>query len=207
MSMWCAAKEENKPALRKALMARRMALPEHEWTARSCAIQARALRMSAYAAAHSVVLYSATQREVATNEILATALAEERDVFCPKLVAPSTGAFVRVKHAGELGPGRYGILEPTDTECLSDEDLERLIVFVPGVAFDVSGNRLGRGLGWYDRALPGLGNRAALVALAFDFQVVAKIPTEDWDRKVHWIVTETKLIDCSAANALLREAL
>jgi 5-formyltetrahydrofolate cyclo-ligase len=205
--MGCAANEENKPALRKALMARRMALPEHEWRARSSAVQARALRMAAYAAAESVVLYSAIQHEVATDKILVAALAEGRNVFYPKLVPPSTSAFIRVRHAGELRPGRHGILEPTGAESLTAGDGERLIVFVPGVAFDVSGNRLGRGLGWYDRALPGLGNRAALVALAFDFQVIAKIPRENWDRKVHWIVTETKLIDCSAANAPLREAL
>jgi 5-formyltetrahydrofolate cyclo-ligase len=205
--MWCAANEESKPALRKALIARRMALPEHEWVARSRAIQARALRMSAYVAAHSVALYSATQREVATNEILAAALAEGRKVFCPKLAGHGADGFVQVKRADELGAGRYGILEPRGAEYLTEEDLERLIVFVPGVAFDVSGNRLGRGSGWYDRVLSSLGDRAALAALAFDFQVVVKIPSESWDRKVHWIVTETKLIDCSAANAPLSEAL
>jgi 5-formyltetrahydrofolate cyclo-ligase len=205
--MWYAANEEKKPALRRALIARRMALPEHEWLARSSAVQARALRMSAYAAAHSVILYSATQREVATNEILVTALAEGRKAFCPKLVSGATGGFVRVKHANELDAGRYGILEPKGAEFLTEEDLNALIVFVPGIAFDTSGNRLGRGLGWYDRVLPSLGDSAILVALAFDFQVVGKVPREEWDRKVHWIVTETKLIDCSAANAPLSEAL
>jgi 5-formyltetrahydrofolate cyclo-ligase len=63
------------------------------------------------------------------------------------------------------------------------------------------------GLGWYDRILPILGHGAILIALAFDFQVVGKVPTENWDRRVHWIVTETKLIDCSAANAPLSQAL
>ena len=41
----------------------------------------------------------------------------------------------------------------------------------PGVAFDLSGNRLGRGKGWYDRLIEKLG-QATFVALAYDFQIV-----------------------------------
>jgi 5-formyltetrahydrofolate cyclo-ligase len=88
---------------------------------------------------------------------------------------------------------------------LSDGDRQDLVVFVPGVAFDAAGNRLGRGKGWYDRILARLDDKATLVALSYDFQVVEKVPTEARDRKVHYIVTETKLIDCDAANPPLRQ--
>ena len=72
-----------------------------------------------------------------------------------------------------------------------------LIVFVPGVAFDPLGNRLGRGRGYYDRILSGLPVSARFVALAYEFQIVPLLPVEAWDRQVHYIVTERRVIDCA----------
>jgi 5-formyltetrahydrofolate cyclo-ligase len=79
---------------------------------------------------------------------------------------------------------------------LAKNDEEGLIVFVPGLAFDLHGNRLGRGKGWYDRALASLGGQARFIALAFEFQIVDEVPTDSWDRKVHHIITERRIIDC-----------
>jgi 5-formyltetrahydrofolate cyclo-ligase len=78
---------------------------------------------------------------------------------------------------------------------LSAADKDVLVVFVPGVVFDLCGNRLGRGGGWYDRILAQL-NRGVFVGLAYDFQVVEKLAAEEWDRKVHFVITENRVIDC-----------
>ena len=203
--MWRVANEEKKLALRGALLARRNALTEHERFVSSRAIQAQALQMPAYAASRSVALYSPARNEVGTEEILTKALIEGRKVFYPRTSGSGTGQFIGVTSNEELRAGRYGILEPTGAEPLSEGDWDGLVLFVPGVAFDAAGNRLGRGSGWYDRILASLGDKAILVALAYDFQVVEQVPTEAWDRKVHYVVTETKLIDCGAANAPLRQ--
>jgi 5-formyltetrahydrofolate cyclo-ligase len=203
--MWRVANEEKKLVLRGALLARRNALAEHQWFASSRAIQARALQMPAYAASRSVVLYSPTRNEVGTEEILIDALNGGRRVFYPRTSGSGAGQFVGVTSGEELRAGRYGILEPTGTESLMEVDRHRLVVFVPGIAFDATGNRLGRGSGWYDRILASLDDKGILVALAYDFQVVEEVPTEAWDRKVHYVVTETKLIDCGTANAPLRQ--
>jgi 5-formyltetrahydrofolate cyclo-ligase len=194
-----AANEEKKLVLREALLSRRNALTGHEWLARSRAVQARALRMPAYAASRSVALYSPAQNEVDTGDILLNAFTEGRKVFFPRTSAGGAGHFIGVKSGDELRAGRYGILEPTGSEPLSESDRVGLVAFVPGVAFDVAGNRLGRGLAWYDRILPSLGDKAILVGLAYDFQIVEQVPTQAWDRNVHYVVTETKLIDCGAA--------
>ena len=71
-----------------------------------------------------------------------------------------------------------------------------VLVLVPGVAFDPSGTRLGRGLGFYDRALAGLRAERPVIAvgLAFEAQVVAELPTDSWDQPVDLIVTEAQVL-------------
>lgn len=194
--MWRVSNEEKKLALRETVLSRRNALTKDECLLSSRAIQTLALELPAYVASRSVALYSPAQNEVDTEEILKNALIEGRKVFYPRNGADGAGQFIRVASGDDLRAGRYGILEPTGTERLSDGDRQDLVLFVPGIAFDAAGNRLGRGKGWYDRILASLDDKAILVALSYDFQVVEKVPTEAWDRKVHYIVTETKLIDC-----------
>jgi 5-formyltetrahydrofolate cyclo-ligase len=70
------------------------------------------------------------------------------------------------------------------------------MVFIPGLAFDLEGNRLGRGRGFFDRFLKRLGERVPYVALAYDFQIMEGLPVEKWDERVHHIITEKRIIDC-----------
>lgn len=71
-------------------------------------------------------------------------------------------------------------------------DLERTThILMPGVAFDLLGNRLGRGGGWYDRALNNLPEEARRVAIAFENEVFEPgfLPVEEHDQMVDFIVT------------------
>ena len=119
-----------------------------------------------------------------------------KKLFYPKLGERDDLAMVRVESAEELKQGRYGILEPTGGKIMTREDQEALVMFVPGLAFDRQGNRLGRGKGWYDRAVGLLEGGPRLIALAYECQIVDQVPTEKWDRKIHYIVTERRIIDC-----------
>jgi 5-formyltetrahydrofolate cyclo-ligase len=166
----------------------------------SRAIQARALDLPAYQASLGVALYSPTQNEVGTEEILNNALSAERRVFYPRTGADGACEFIGVTSSTDLCAGRYGIREPSGTERLSRDHCAGLIVFVPGVAFDRMGNRLGRGKGWYDRMLASLEDKVTVVGLAYQFQIVEEVPTNAWDRRVHYIVTENHVIDCDAIS-------
>jgi len=55
---------------------------------------------------------------------------------------------------------------------------------------------LGRGGGWYDRALAQIGARGLFIGLAYEFQVVEQVPEEPWDHPVDYIVTQNRLIQC-----------
>jgi len=72
----------------------------------------------------------------------------------------------------------------------SDIDL----IVVPGVAFDMSGNRLGMGKGFYDRALKDVG-KGKIAALAYEFQLIGKVPVYGHDVGVGWIITEERILD------------
>ncbi|MBA4120507.1 MAG: 5-formyltetrahydrofolate cyclo-ligase [Isosphaera sp.] len=65
-------------------------------------------------------------------------------------------------------------------------------VLVPGLAFDLTGTRLGRGGGFYDRFLAALGPRTLRVGLAFECQVVGALPRLPHDAPVHALITESR---------------
>ncbi|MBI4399828.1 5-formyltetrahydrofolate cyclo-ligase, partial [Candidatus Micrarchaeota archaeon] len=98
-----------------------------------------------------------------------------------------------IRSLEELAPGAYGILEPKK-EFLRPAGYEEIqLVIVPGIAFDLKGNRIGYGLGYYDKLLPKL--KCPKLALAFNFQVLPEIVEEKHDVKVDKIITETDVIN------------
>jgi 5-formyltetrahydrofolate cyclo-ligase len=199
--MWGTSTEERKKALRTAALYQRNALSTSESVTWSRLIQAKALELPGYLASRSVALYSPIQNEVGTDDILKHALNEKRQVFFPKIAEESSIEFFQVLSVAELKVGRFGIPEPMGVRRLSASDCAGLMVFVPGVAFDAQGNRLGRGRGGYDRALKRLGKEATFIALAYEFQIVDAVPTELWDQKVHYIITERRVLDCGTLPA------
>ena len=62
------------------------------------------------------------------------------------------------------------------------------LILVPGVAFDKRGNRLGRGGGYYDRFIKSQPPTTTLVGVAYDFQLVDKVPANRRDQKMHHVI-------------------
>lgn len=79
----------------------------------------------------------------------------------------------------------FGILEPKG-QVFEDISLIDLMI-IPGVAFDKSCNRMGRGRGFYDRLLQH--TNCKKWAIAFDFQMVESVPTEEFDIKMDKVIT------------------
>lgn len=187
---------DKKQVLRDRVILKRESLSGAEVRLWNRLVQARVLHFPPYLVSKSVALYSSIGKEVATQEIRDHALRSGKKLYYPRLEKGERVSFIRVRSVEELRPGKYGILEPTGSEVTTRLDQDGLVVFVPGLAFDLEGNRLGRGKGWYDRALQGLEDGVRFVALAYEFQIVKRLSVEAWDRKVHHIVTEKRTIDC-----------
>lgn len=140
--------------------------------------------------ASTLVLYWALSDEVRTEGLIKQLVAEGKAVLLPRVVSDTEMTIHRFTTKADLSVGAYGILEPTG-ERVETAELQRLadsaaaeggdlVVVVPGMAFDRTGHRLGRGKGYYDRFLskvPG----AYKIGICFPFQLVPVVPTEAQD--------------------------
>lgn len=180
---------EQKAKLRKELRKKLMALTPEDRETGSRAILKQLFRHPRFLASQSVLIYLALETEVETRPILQEAQKRGKKVYAPRL-DPVQGqiGLIEMKNFEELRPGPYGILEPPfDAGRLGDPKNLDLAV-VPGIGFDRSGGRLGRGKGHFDRFLRECG-RAYKIGLAFECQIVEKVP-----RAAHDVVLDEILI-------------
>lgn len=73
------------------------------------------------------------------------------------------------------------------------DDDQRVVILVPGIAFDASGGRLGRGGGWYDRILEKHPD-AVRVGCAYDEELIDRVPLDSWDAVMDHVVTDARSI-------------
>ncbi|WP_116450547.1 5-formyltetrahydrofolate cyclo-ligase [Blastococcus litoris] len=92
-------------------------------------------------------------------------------------------------HAGVLEEGRFGLSQPVGPRLGPTAIAEADAVVVPALAVDRHGIRLGRGGGYYDRALVHARPDAVLVTVVFDDERVDELPREAHDRPVRAVVT------------------
>lgn len=155
--------------------------------------------------ARVVAIYAARPDEPATGTLFEAVLDAGKRCVLPRCLAAGGLAFACVERWGDLRPGRYGLLEPPPEQpatALGDEDL----VVLPGMAFDASGARLGRGSGYYDRTFRVADRQGpTLFGLAFACQLVERVPSGDHDRRVAAVASELGLLRVRAASATRRE--
>jgi 5-formyltetrahydrofolate cyclo-ligase len=185
---------DDKKYLRKVLGECRSALPMAYVASASWRVQLQVLESSFYRAAPTIVLYTAKDNEVATDPLLADALGSKRRVLLPRVIPEIHElVLVRVRNCAELVPGNFGILEPTGAEIVPVADLGPALFCVPGVAFSRTGQRLGRGGGYFDRALAAVGPKTVTAGLAYSFQLLDRLPESPNDRRLNLIFTESAL--------------
>jgi 5-formyltetrahydrofolate cyclo-ligase len=176
-----------KAAWRSRVLAARRALSEAEQFAAAKAIAEHLLAAPALHDVRQVAAYVPVRGEPGSIDLLDALRARGIDVLLP--VALPTGSLDWARYGGLLVPAGYGLLEPAGPRlgpgALADADL----VVAPGLAVDRRGVRLGRGMGYYDRALVGL-DSMPLVVLLYDFELVdGHLPAEAHDRPANAVVT------------------
>lgn len=182
-----------KKELRAVYQTKLAQIPEakvRRWSAQICA---RALALPVLPDKQVIAAYCSFGHEVATRPLLAGLLAAGHVLVLPVVDRQSwMMEFRRVDSLDALTPGVYGILEPRSGELCSPEEIE--LFFIPGLAFDRQGNRLGRGGGFYDRYLSTVRPDAAKIGLAFQLQIAEALPVAPHDIKVDAVLTEQEII-------------
>jgi 5-formyltetrahydrofolate cyclo-ligase len=192
---------DEKKYLRQILTESRVRLLPERAASLSKQVQERLLESDFYRSARCIVLYAEKDNEVATDQIFADALASGRRVLFPRVIPEYRGvSLVRVCSRDELRPGAFGLLEPTGSETVPPAELGRALICVPGVAFSLEGQRLGRGGGYYDRLLAETGSQAVTAGLAYSFQVLDRLPESPDDRRLQLIVTESGVYAAGAST-------
>jgi 5-formyltetrahydrofolate cyclo-ligase len=149
--------------------------------------------------ARSLMIYLATPEEVDLSALAARAWQEGKTVAAPRVDWKRRRMTPVAMHSLEkdIVETRYGLREPAEGEALDPAELD--LVVVPAMAYDRKGNRLGRGGGFYDRFLGDERFHGAACGVAFNEQLVDRVPATKHDIPVDLIITDEHVICPSPA--------
>jgi 5-formyltetrahydrofolate cyclo-ligase len=188
--------QDQKRRIRRSILAVRRGLSERERLARSHRVWQRVVTLACYQRARMVLAYAAFDGEVLTDDLIRRATASGKQIVLPVVQADQQGlALYSIDDLErDMAPGYRGILEPMphSTRMVAPESLN--LALIPGIAFDLRGGRLGYGIGFYDRLLSQLPGDVPTVGLAFDFQIMPRLPLQPHDMLLEAIVTDRRAI-------------
>ena len=155
----------------------------------------RIITMPEYTNSDTVLIYADYNAEVATDKLICRALLDSKAVYMPVSNPDYTLDFYRVYAIDELVSGAYGIREPLRIEYLKfNKEIipDKCICITPGSVFDINCNRMGYGKGFYDRFFAEC-NIPERIGIAFEFQIVPNIVTNEHDIPMTAVVTEQNI--------------
>lgn len=183
---------------RRHLQEQRRQLSPAQQSAAAQHVLERVIKQHVLDAYQHIAFYYPVQGELDPRPIIEYAWTQGKTCYLPILqTAPNKVLhFAPYSSDALLQPNRYGIPEPQQTEaqCITGEQLE--LVFVPLVAFDTKGNRLGMGAGFYDTTFAFTQKNCQdvqLIGLAYEFQRVHALNPQPWDIPLDTIITEETL--------------
>lgn len=174
----------NKQELRQAIRARKRAMTEEDILRRSEILAEKFARSNAYRAAKTIYGYLPYNQEVRTVPMLRRALEEGKWVAVPKVYGDDM-KFIYLDDLSQVAKGYAGIPEPVADGPVAQD--ETALVLMPGLAFDRAGHRIGYGGGFYDKFLAREPHHPT-VALCYDFQVMDRLETEEFDIPVDLVI-------------------
>ena len=159
----------------------------------SAALARRVSQLPAFRRARDVALYVSNDVEIDVAPLAVLALALGKRVWLPVVRPGGRMEFARSRPGGPVRRNSFGIVEPASLRRERRHAARLDLVVVPLVAFDRTGQRLGMGGGFYDRALAGA-RRPYLAGASFALQEVPRLPARAWDIPMNVIVTERGII-------------
>lgn len=149
--------------------------------------------------ARSVAFFLPLKTEVNLIPLIELCMKEKRDCFIPLVtdVEKCTMDFFKLDDklslSEQLKPGNFGILEP----CIELPEMaaDEVFMLVPGMGFDTSFNRVGKGKGFYDRFFEKYKGKITKAGICFDFQLLENVPADEHDIKMDLIFTDKRVLE------------
>jgi 5-formyltetrahydrofolate cyclo-ligase len=193
--------QEERNTLRKELRQQRRALSVQQQRAASLALDRVLGRHPLFLRSKHIAIYLPNDGEMDLSPLLQRALSMGKQCYLPVLspLYHNRLWFAPYHATSKLSLNRFGIPEPDCNYAQMRPVWALDLVLTPLVAFDVQGNRLGMGGGFYDRTLAYLNQRQhwrkpRLIGTAHAFQQVENLPNESWDIPLQGVVTERELL-------------
>lgn len=181
--------------IRRLALQLRNGLSRQECAEKSRLIMEVLKQQAQYQNAGLLFLYASYQNEVMTHALIEDSLFAEKRVALPvSTVAAGIPRldFYEITDMEQIVSGYKGIPEPDiSNACVKQRLIEEApdLLLMPGVAFDRNRNRLGYGMGFYDRFLQRR-FRIQTIAVAYECQLFERIPANDFDYRPDQLITE-----------------
>ena len=183
--------QQERERLRAEVLCKRDSIPSNVRAELSRRIVDRAINRIEVDRANAVVIYLNMRSEVKTGGLLNYLLAQNKVALAPVMNMKrrdlTPHRIIDAKKDLVLHP--YGMYQPNKRTCPPFPVNQIDLIFVPGVAFDPKGYRIGYGAGFYDRFLPQC-PQAVWIGLAYEAQIVTDTFPQTWDVPLHQILTE-----------------
>jgi len=183
-----------KEDLRRRMRARLRTMSPALHAEASLVICQLAANLPAFLKSRCVALFAPLPSEPDIHPLIEEAWAQGKRVVLPLMI--KTGSIPKLdwhevtSWADVVVPGPFGLREPDPLRCSRVPLRELDCVFIPGVAFDEQGFRLGRGGGFYDSFLSLAPPTLPSIGLMFNLQKVPAVPREPHDQPLRSVLTE-----------------
>lgn len=176
-------------------LSKRNSLSKKQVKEKSNAVQKLVEELPEFKNAKCIMLYYGVNNEVETKALIEKALTLGKRVALPATNFEKRAMVPReINSIEELAKTKQGLFEPKTQKFIETKEID--LIIIPGVAFDKSGSRIGRGMGFYDSLLRKTSTKIPLIGLCFEENLEEHIPIESHDVKMNIVITDKKIIKC-----------
>lgn len=182
----------NKNEIRNKLLEQRKSFSHEELQEKNSLIFEKLFSLQEFSRANNIGVYISFNNEADTRKIIEKLLSENKNVFAPVMdFGNEHFSYAKLSSLENLTENKYGVLEPTEKNSVEASEID--LFLVPGAAFDSQRNRIGWGKGYYDKFFNKNKPRGKKIGLFFEFQLIKEVPTDEFDVKMDFIITEKEI--------------
>jgi 5-formyltetrahydrofolate cyclo-ligase len=181
----------NKEDFRKKYKSLRTAISDEDLEDLSIAIANNSLKLPIWEFSnYHIFLPIINKKEINTEFILHILQGKDKSIMIPKVKNNRAMSHILLQDNTALKLSKYGVPEPISGIEILPSKID--VVFVPLLAYDIKGNRLGYGKGFYDRFLEKCNSETIIIGLSL-FEPEQEIPSENSDIPLNFCITPTKI--------------